>query len=219
MAKKRTINLMISEEADTRLRALSAELKLAMGAIIEQAIMQWNPDTATAIESASITDTIEARFNALETRLLALEGERAVRTWAVERETVDAASEIEPGAVQEADMPTGAVSTSCEDAVAPTVNVSDSAAVVDMEADPVDHDAANQNDVMVESSPAMESDVVINQNKAAFDAAVIAAYKSGITKGADILRHVTVQGYRNSEGNAYYRSGVENTLKRAGLKD
>ena len=54
MAKKRTINLMISEDADTRLRALSAELKLAMGAIIEQAILQWRPDTATPIELSLI---------------------------------------------------------------------------------------------------------------------------------------------------------------------
>lgn len=183
MAKKRTINLMISEEADTRLRALSAELKLPMGAIIEQAIMQWKPDTATEIEPASITDTIEARFNALESRLAALEAVGAVKVGAVGKVTVDAACELvgaEPG---------------------------------------IEKVAVNQNDAAVESSPAVESDVVINQNKAAFDAAVIAAYKSGITKGADILRHVTEQGYRNSEGNPYYRSGVEHTLKRAGLKD
>ena len=105
MAKKRTINLTISEDADTRLRALSAELKLAMGAIIEQAILQWRPDTATPIECMPITDAIEARFNALESRLQALEAERAVKIGAVGIEAVDVACEpvdvavkIEPAA-------------------------------------------------------------------------------------------------------------------------
>ena len=93
MAKKRTINLMISEDADTRLRALSAELKLAMGAIIEQAILQWRPDTATPIECMPITDAIEARFNALESRLAALEAMGAVKIGAVGIEAVDVACE------------------------------------------------------------------------------------------------------------------------------
>ena len=121
MAKKRTINLMISEEADARLRALSAELKLAMGAIIEQAIMQWRPDTATPIECMPITDSIEARFNALESRLAALE--------AVEEEGLSAACEpvdvanvgVEPEidqvAVKCADIPTCSDSTTCTDSM------------------------------------------------------------------------------------------------------
>ena len=186
MAKKRTINLMISEEADARLRALSAELKLAMGAIIEQAIMQWKPGTATPVESTPITDSIEARFNALEIRLQAIEAVGAVRVGAVGNECQGAAvvpvgvvpepvanvgtePGIDQGVTQKADMPTGKPS----DAVA------------------------------------------IIQDTEKFKAAVVTAYKSGITKGADILRYVTDMGYRNSNGNPYYRSGVADALKEA----
>ena len=67
MEKKRTINLMISPEADNRLRALSAELKQAMGVIVERAIMQYQP-----IETDQPGDK-EDRLLALESRLLALE--------------------------------------------------------------------------------------------------------------------------------------------------
>lgn len=67
MEKKRTINLMISPEADTRLRALTAELKQPMGVIVAQAIMQYQ-----ATEADQPGDN-EDRLLALETRLLALE--------------------------------------------------------------------------------------------------------------------------------------------------
>lgn len=131
MAKKRTINLMISEEADARLRSLSAELKQAMGAIIEQAIMQWKPGTATPVESTPITDSIEARFNALEIRLQAIEVVGAVRVGAVGNECQGAAvvpvgvvpepvanvgvePAIDQGVTQKADMPTGATPESAD---------------------------------------------------------------------------------------------------------
>lgn len=67
MEKKRTINLMISPEADNRLRALSAELKQAMGVIVERAIMQYQP-----IETDQPGDK-EDRLLALESRVMALE--------------------------------------------------------------------------------------------------------------------------------------------------
>ena len=67
MEKKRTINLMISPEADTRLRALWAELKQPMGLIVERAIMQYQP-----IESNQQGDK-EDRLLALESRVMALE--------------------------------------------------------------------------------------------------------------------------------------------------
>lgn len=67
MEKKKTINLMISPEADTRLRALWAELKQPMGVIVERAIMQYQP-----IETDQHDDK-EDRFMALESRVIALE--------------------------------------------------------------------------------------------------------------------------------------------------
>lgn len=58
---------MISPEADNRLRALSAELKQAMGVIVERAIMQYQP-----IETDQPGDK-EDRLLALESRVMALE--------------------------------------------------------------------------------------------------------------------------------------------------
>jgi hypothetical protein len=196
------VNCRMSADSAGRLKELADSAGLPLGAFIEKLLDCYHGDSKVIARTENwqsaiddLRESLTSRLLALEMRLGALEAVGAVTTGAVEEEGLSAACEP-VGVALPLDPP------------------------VDMEADPVvDHDAANQNDVTVESSPAVESDVVINQDKAAFDTAVIAAYKSGITKGADILRHVTAQGYRNSEGNAYYRSGVEHTLKRAGLKD
>jgi len=185
--------MWISAESAALLQRLADEQGQPKNRIIEWALSVYATGEPTSNDTSDLLDwrtELSNRVLALETRLGALEAVGAIGVGAVERKACSAACE-----------PVGVV-------------------LETVDAEPgIEKVAANQNDVTVESSPAVESDVVINQNKAAFDAAVIAAYKSGITKGADILRHVTTQGYRNSEGNAYYRSGVEHTLKRAGLKD
>ena len=54
-----------------------------------------------------------------------------------------------------------------------------------------------------------------NQDKDQFRAEAVKLYRQGETNSAEILRILTKQGYRNLEGNGYYRNDVAVAIKKA----
>jgi hypothetical protein len=181
VAERKQISMWISAESAALLQRLADEQSQPKNRIIEWALAAYATSEPTSNDTSDLLE-LSNRVLALESRLGALEAERAVSVGAVGKvtvgtacepvdavlETVDAEPGIDQGEVQKAETPTG--------------------------------------------KPA---DTVIIQDTEKFKAAVVAAYKSGLKKGADILRHVTDRGYRNSNGKPYYRSGVADALKEA----